>query len=259
VDQVSPLACPASPPRYQKNPIKTLKTSAMGTLNMLGLAKRNKARLLFTSTSEVYGDPEEHPQRESYWGHVNPIGPRACYDEGKRVAETMCYSYMQEENVEVRVARVFNTYGPRMDPEDGRVVSNFIMKALQGEPLTVYGSGDQTRSFQYVADLVEGLIRLMNSDYSQPVNLGNPQEYTISDFALYIKNITGSASPVQHIQASQDDPQRRKPDISVAQRELGWSPQVKVDEGLRLAIQYFREELLMVQPSHTVWLKPFNL
>lgn len=187
VEQIYHLACPASPPHYQYNPIKTIKTSAMGTLNMLGLAKRVRARLLFTSTSEVYGDPEQHPQKESYWGHVNPIGPRACYDEGKRVAETMCYSYQRQEGVDVRVARIFNTFGPRMHPNDGRVVSNFIIQSLKEQPLTIYGEGQQTRSFQYVSDLVNGLVKLMNNDYDKPVNLGNPDEYTIKDFAALIR------------------------------------------------------------------------
>jgi len=192
VDQIYHLACPASPPHYQYNPVKTIKTSTMGTVNMLGLAKRVKARMLLTSTSEVYGDPEVHPQPESYWGNVNPIGPRACYDEGKRVAETMMYAYQHQDGVDVRVARIFNTFGPRMHPNDGRVVSNFIIQALQDKDITIYGDGKQTRSFQYVDDLVSGLIELMNGGYSQPVNLGNPDEYTVANFAQTIKDITKS-------------------------------------------------------------------
>lgn len=244
VDQIYHLACPASPPQYQFNPIKTIKTSAMGTLNMLGLAKRVKARMLFTSTSEVYGDPEEHPQKETYWGHVNTMGPRSCYDEGKRVAETMCYSYQQEGHVEVRIARIFNTFGPRMHPNDGRVVSNFIIQGLQNNDITVYGGGQQTRSFQYVTDLVDGLVRLMASDYDGPVNIGNPDEYTINEFAEKIKGlIPQSTSSVVHTGASTDDPRRRRPDITLAKKVLGWSPKVSVDEGLLKTIQYFQQEL----------------
>lgn len=243
VDQIYHLACPASPPHYQYNPIKTIKTSTEGTLNMLGLAKRVQARMLLTSTSEVYGDPEVHPQKETYWGHVNPIGPRACYDEGKRVAETMMYAYESQAGVEVRVARIFNTFGPRMHPNDGRVVSNFIIQALQGKDITIYGSGKQTRSFQYVADLVEGLIRLMNGNYSQPVNLGNPDEYTVKDFAVLIKDITGSNSTIQMLPATKDDPRQRRPDIGTAKEQLAWEPQVPVREGLKKAIEYFRKEL----------------
>lgn len=216
VDQIYNLACPASPPHYQYNPIKTIKTSVMGTLNMLGLAKRVKARILLTSTSEVYGDPKVHPQVETYWGNVNPIGPRACYDEGKRVAETMMYSYEAQEDVEIRVARIFNTFGPRMHPNDGRVVSNFIIQALRGQDITIYGNGAQTRSFQYVSDLVNGLVALMNSDYSKPVNIGNPDEYSIKDFALLIKELTNSQSDIVHLPAGRDDPSKRKPDISLA-------------------------------------------
>jgi len=243
VDQIYHLACPASPPHYQYNPIKTIKTSTEGTLNMLGIAKRVRARMLLTSTSEVYGDPEVHPQKETYWGHVNPIGPRACYDEGKRVAETMMYAYESQANVEVRVARIFNTFGPRMHPNDGRVVSNFIIQALQGKDITIYGSGKQTRSFQYVDDLVEGLIRLMNGNYSQPVNLGNPDEYSVGEFARLIKEITGSNSTIQMLPATKDDPRQRKPDITVAKEQLGWEPKVSVRVGLGKAIEYFRKEL----------------
>uniref|UniRef100_A0A8C7C6R2 UDP-glucuronic acid decarboxylase 1 n=1 Tax=Oncorhynchus kisutch TaxID=8019 RepID=A0A8C7C6R2_ONCKI len=228
VDQIYHLASPASPPNYMYNPIKTLKTNTIGTLNMLGLAKRVGARLLLASTSEVYGDPEVHPQNEEYWGHVNPIGPRACYDEGKRVAETMCYAYMKQEGVEVRVARIFNTFGSRMHMNDGRVVSNFILQALQGEPLTVYGSGSQTRAFQYVSDLVNGLVSLMNSNISSPVNLVNP---------------TLSRSQIQFLPEAQDDPRRRRPDIRKAKMMLGWEPVVPLEEGLNKTIQYFSREL----------------
>lgn len=243
VDQIYHLACPASPPHYQYNPVKTIKTSTEGTLNMLGLAKRVKARMLLTSTSEVYGDPEVHPQKESYWGHVNPIGPRACYDEGKRVAETMMYAYESQSNVQVRVARIFNTFGPRMHPNDGRVVSNFIIQALQGKDITIYGDGLQTRSFQFVDDLVEGLIRLMNGNYSQPVNIGNPDEYTVKEFAELIKEITQSNSSIIMLPATKDDPKQRKPDITTAREQLGWQPVVPVKIGLTKAIDYFRQEL----------------
>ncbi|XP_033637396.1 UDP-glucuronic acid decarboxylase 1-like isoform X1 [Asterias rubens] len=243
VDQIYHLACPASPPHYMYNPIKTIKTSSLGMLNMLGLAKRTRARILQASTSEVYGDPQEHPQNEEYWGHVNPIGPRACYDEGKRVAETMCYAYAKQDKVEVRVARIFNTFGPRMHMNDGRVVSNFILQSLQNEPITVYGSGKQSRSFQYVSDLVSGLIKLMNSDESTPVNLGNPEEHTIMEFAEIIKSKIGGDSGIKNVAAAEDDPQRRKPDISKAKRILGWEPVVPLDEGLKKTIDYFRAEL----------------
>ncbi|XP_043547693.1 UDP-glucuronic acid decarboxylase 1 isoform X1 [Chiloscyllium plagiosum] len=243
VDQIYHLASPASPPNYMYNPIKTLKTNTIGTLNMLGLAKRVGARLLLASTSEVYGDPEVHPQREDYWGHVNPIGPRACYDEGKRVAETMCYAYMKQEGVEVRVARIFNTFGPRMHMNDGRVVSNFILQALQGESLTVYGSGSQTRSFQYVSDLVNGLVVLMNNNVSSPVNVGNPEEHTILEFAKLIRGLVGSKSDILSLPEAQDDPQRRNPDIRKAKMMLGWEPVVPLEEGLNKTIDYFRKEL----------------
>lgn len=243
VDQIYHLACPASPPHYQYNPIKTIKTSTMGTLNMLGLAKRIGAKMLLTSTSEVYGDPQEHPQKETYWGNVNTIGPRSCYDEGKRVAETMMYSYKEQANVEVRVARIFNTFGPRMHPNDGRVVSNFIIQALQGKPLTLYGDGSQTRSFQYVSDLVEGLYSLMNGDYDLPVNLGNPDEYSIKNFADYIKSMINSTSEVTHLPSSQDDPSQRRPDITVAKQKIGWEPKVKVKDGLQKTISYFSKVL----------------
>ena len=243
VDEIYHLACPASPPHYQFNPVKTIKTSTMGTLNMLGLAKRVGAKILLTSTSEIYGDPKEHPQREEYWGNVNTIGPRSCYDEGKRVAETMMYSYKHQNKVDVRVARIFNTYGPRMHPNDGRVVSNFIIQALQSKPLTIYGKGEQTRSFQYVSDLVDGLHALMNGDYDGPVNLGNPDEYTVKQFAEYIKELTKSESEIKMLEKTEDDPSRRKPDISRAKQEINWEPKVKVSEGLVKTIAYFQSVL----------------
>lgn len=226
VDQIYHLASPASPKHYMYNPIKTLKTNALGTLNLLGLAKRVKARFLLASTSEIYGDPEVHPQVESYWGHVNPIGPRACYDEGKRVAETMSYTYANQENVEVRVARIFNTFGPRMHFNDGRVVSNFIIQALQNKNLTLFGTGFQTRSFMYVSDLVDGLIKLMNSNISIPINLGNPEEYTIYEFAEMIKKEVGGMSKIIHLPPVEDDPRKRKPDIQKAWEYLHWKPVV---------------------------------
>jgi UDP-glucuronate decarboxylase len=243
VDQVYHLACPASPPHYQYNPVKTIKTSTMGTLNMLGLAKRVHARILLTSTSEIYGDPQVHPQPESYWGNVNTIGPRSCYDEGKRVAETMMYSYKNQNGVDVRVARIFNTFGPRMHPNDGRVVSNFIIQALQNKDMTIYGEGQQTRSFQYVSDLVDGLYMLMNGKYDLPVNLGNPEEYSVKDFAEHIKNITESESEIIFLPKSQDDPSQRRPDISTAKEQLGWQPMVPVEQGLKKTIQYFQKVL----------------
>ncbi|CAO3662335.1 unnamed protein product [Rhizopus microsporus] len=249
VSQIYHLACPASPPHYQYNPTKTVKTSVMGTINMLGLAKRTKARFLLTSTSEVYGDPEEHPQKETYWGHVNPIGPRACYDEGKRIAETLTYSYMRQEGVDVRVARIFNTFGPRMSPADGRVVSNFIMQAIRGESLTLYGDGEQTRSFQYIHDLVDGLILLMNSDYSDPVNLGNPDEYTIKEFANTIREmvLTPPLSPhnvdIKILPAVEDDPKKRKPDITRAKTYLGWEPKFSVKHGLQETVDWFKSQV----------------
>mmetsp|Transcript_35660 Transcript_35660/g.60702 ORF Transcript_35660/g.60702 Transcript_35660/m.60702 type:complete len:555 (+) Transcript_35660:118-1782(+) len=243
VDEIYHLACPASPPHYQYNPVKTIKTSTMGTINMLGLAKRVKAKILLTSTSEIYGDPKVHPQPESYWGNVNTIGPRACYDEGKRVAETMMYSYKNQNDVDVRVARIFNTFGPRMHPNDGRVVSNFIIQSLQDKPMTIYGDGSQTRSFQFVSDLVDGLHALMNGGYDMPVNLGNPDEYTVKHFAEYIKEITGSGSDITFLPATKDDPTQRKPDIATAKRELEWEPKVSVKEGLQQTISYFSRVL----------------
>jgi UDP-glucuronate decarboxylase len=238
VDQVYHLACPASPVHYQSNPVKTLKTGFFGTYNMLGLSKRVKARFLLASTSEIYGSPAEHPQQEEYWGHVNPIGPRACYDEGKRVAEALTYSYARQDGVDVRVARIFNTFGPRMNWNDGRVVSNFILQALRGEDLTIYGDGEATRSFQYVHDLVDGLIALMASDCTEPVNLGNPQEFTISEFAAMVITLVREQQPqtsskAVYLPAVTDDPQRRRPDITRAKDRLGWKPKFSVIEGLR--------------------------
>ncbi|PSN47752.1 UDP-glucuronic acid decarboxylase 1 [Blattella germanica] len=243
VDEIYHLASPASPPHYMYNPVKTIKTNTVGTINMLGLAKRVGARVLIASTSEVYGDPEVHPQPESYWGHVNPIGPRACYDEGKRVAETLSYAYAKQEKVDVRVARIFNTFGPRMHMNDGRVVSNFILQALKNEPITIYGHGKQTRSFQYVSDLVDGLIALMASNYTLPVNLGNPIEHTIEEFASMINELVGKSSTIKQVAAVEDDPQRRKPDITRAKKYLGWEPKVPLIVGLRKTVSYFEREL----------------
>lgn len=243
VDQIYHLACPASPVHYQYNPVKTIKTNVLGTLHMLGLAKRVKARFLLASTSEVYGDPLMHPQSESYWGNVNPIGIRSCYDEGKRVAETLTFDYHRQNNVDVRVARIFNTYGPKMQVNDGRVVSNFIVQALQGTPLTVYGDGSQTRSFCYVSDLVEGLIRLMNSDYIGPVNLGNPDEYTVLELAQKIQALINPGVEIQFKPLPSDDPQRRRPDITLARTVLGWQPTVPLLEGLQRTIPDFAERL----------------
>jgi len=241
VDQIYHLACPASPVHYQYNPVKTIKTNVMGTLHMLGLAKRIKARLLLASTSEVYGDPDVHPQPEEYRGNVNPIGIRSCYDEGKRVAETLAFDYHRQNGVEVRVARIFNTYGPRMLENDGRVVSNFIFQALQCVPLTVYGDGSQTRSFCYVSDLVDGLIRLMNGDHVGPVNLGNPDEYTVLELAEKIQAMVNPAASIQFKPLPQDDPQRRQPDITRAKTWLDWQPTVPLAEGLQRTIEDFRD------------------
>ena len=244
VDRIFNMACPASPVHYQYNPVKTVKTSVMGAINMLGLAKRVRGRLLQASTSEVYGDPHVHPQREDYWGHVNPIGPRACYDEGKRVAETLCFDYHRQNGVDVRVVRIFNTYGPRMLLDDGRVVSNFIVQALQGNDITIYGSGEQTRSFCYVDDLVEGLVRMMDQDdFNGPVNLGNPNEITIRELASRVIELTGSRSKLVEMPLPKDDPYRRRPDITLAQEKLDWTPSVDLEQGLRLAIAYFDEAL----------------
>lgn len=244
VDQIYNLACPASPVHYQHNPIKTVKTSVMGAINCLGLAKRVGARVFQASTSEVYGDPQVHPQVESYRGSVNPIGIRACYDEGKRVAETLFFDYHRQNGVEIRVVRIFNTYGPRMHPDDGRVVSNFIVQALRGDDITVYGDGGQTRSFCYVSDLVEGFMRLMNTeDFIGPVNVGNPGEFTILQLAEKVIQMTGSNSKIRFEPLPQDDPLQRKPDISLAKEKLGWEPKVNLEEGLGLTIDYF-EKLL---------------
>lgn len=243
VDEIYHLASPASPPHYMLNPVKTIKTNTLGTINILGLARRVNAKVLIASTSEVYGDPDIHPQPETYWGHVNPIGPRACYDEGKRVSETLTYAYAKQEKMQVRVARIFNTYGPRMHMNDGRVVSNFILQALKNDVITVYGSGEQTRSFQYVTDLVDGLILLMNSNYSQPVNLGNPVEHTINEFANIIKKFVGGRSKVVHVAEVEDDPQRRRPDINRAKNILNWEPKVDLNVGLQKTVDYFRQEL----------------
>lgn len=244
VDRIYNLACPASPVHYQYNPVKTIKTNVMGALNMLGLAKRVKARILQASTSEVYGDPAEHPQKESYWGNVNPIGIRSCYDEGKRVAETLFFDYYRQNKVDIRIVRIFNTYGPRMLVNDGRVVSNFIVQALRGEPITIYGEGSQTRSFCYVSDLVEGMIRMMDCEgFPGPVNLGNPGEFTIKELAETVLALTGSASKLDHRPLPADDPTRRRPDISVAREKLDWEPTVPLREGLTKTIAYFADLL----------------
>jgi len=241
-DEIYNLACPASPIHYQYNPIKTVKTSVMGAINMLGLAKRIKARILQASTSEVYGDPEVHPQVESYWGHVNPIGIRSCYDEGKRIAETLFINYHHQNNVSIKIMRIFNTYGPRMHPSDGRVVSNFIVQALKGRDITIYGDGSQSRSFCYVDDLVEGMIRLMNSreEFTGPVNIGNPNEFTMLELAEKIIKLTGTKSGIVHMPLPADDPSQRQPDISLAKKELGWEPLIMLDEGLVKTIDYFK-------------------
>ena len=242
VDQIYNLACPASPIHYQYNPVKTVKTSVMGMINMLGLAKRVRARILQASTSEVYGDPLVHPQPEEYWGNVNPIGLRSCYDEGKRIAETLMMDYHRQNHVDTRIARIFNTYGPRMLEDDGRVVSNFVVQALRGEALTLYGAGDQTRSFCYVDDLVEALTRLMNADdLHEPVNLGNPGEFTIKQLAEEVVRICDSQSGVKYMPLPQDDPRQRKPDIKRAQELLGWNPTIPLREGLVKTVKYFRE------------------
>jgi UDP-glucuronate decarboxylase len=244
VEQIYNLACPASPPHYQFNPIKTTKTSVMGAINCLGLAKRVKARVFQASTSEVYGDPTVHPQPESYWGNVNPIGRRSCYDEGKRCAETLFFDYHRENKVDIRVVRIFNTYGPRMHPNDGRVVSNFIVQALKGEPLTIYGDGTQTRSFCYVDDLIEGFVRLMNQDKTVgPVNLGNPGEFTMLELAEQVLKLTKSKSKIVHRPLPADDPKQRRPDIALAKKYLKWEPTVPLAEGLKKTIAYFRTKV----------------
>jgi UDP-glucuronate decarboxylase len=245
VDQIYHLACPASPVYYQRDPVQTTKTCVHGSINMLGLAKRVGARILLSSTSEIYGDPAMHPQPESYWGNVNPIGTRSCYDEGKRCAETLFFDYHRQHAMPIKVARIFNTYGPRMLPDDGRVVSSFVVQALRGEPLTVFGDGSQTRSFCYVDDLVDGLIRLMDSppEATGPVNLGNPAEFTVLELAKQVLALTGSSSPIEHHPLPTDDPVRRKPDIGRAQEILGWGPTVPLEEGLKRTVDYFRQAL----------------
>ncbi len=245
VDQIYNLACPASPVHYQSDPVQTTKTSVHGAINMLGLAKRTGARILQASTSEVYGDPEVHPQTEDYWGRVNPVGTRACYDEGKRCAETLFFDYWRQHRLEIKVARIFNTYGPRMHPNDGRVVSNFIVQALKGLPITIYGEGNQTRSFCYIDDLVEGLIGLMNSEagITGPVNLGNPKEFTIRQLADKVLAQTGSGSKIELEPLPEDDPQQRQPDITLATKLLDWGPKVDLDSGLDTTIEYFRRRL----------------
>lgn len=244
VDRIYHLACPASPIHYQYNPVKTIKTNIIGTLNMLGMAKRVNARMLLASTSEVYGDPAEHPQKEGYWGNVNTIGIRSCYDEGKRAAETLMMDYHRQNRVDIKIMRIFNTYGPRMLANDGRVVSNFIIQALKGEDITVYGEGSQTRSFCYVDDLIDGMVRLMNSEnFTGPVNIGNPEEYTILDLAKKIIAMTGSKSKITKKPLPSDDPTQRQPDISLANEKLGWKPKVSVTDGLSRTIEHFRKEL----------------
>jgi len=243
VDQIYNLACPASPIHYQYNAIKTMKTSVMGAINMLGLARRTKARILQASTSEVYGDPLMHPQKEGYWGHVNPIGIRSCYDEGKRCAETLFMDYKRQNGVDIRIMRIFNTYGPRMNADDGRVVSNFIVQALRGEEITIYGDGSQTRSFCYCDDNIEGMIRLMDGDHPGPINIGNPNEFTMLELAEQIIDLTGSSSKISHLPLPQDDPKQRQPDINLAKAELDWEPKTELREGLASTIAYFEKEL----------------
>jgi len=245
VDQIYNLACPASPVHYQYDPIKTIKTSIFGAINMLELARRTKAQILQASTSEVYGDPLVHPQPEEYWGNVNPIGVRSCYDEGKRVAETLFFDYHRQHGVDIKVIRIFNTYGPNMNPEDGRVVSNFIVQALKGEDITVYGDGSQTRSFCYVDDMVDGMVRMMNSreGFTGPVNLGNPGEFTMLELAAKVIDLTGSRSKIVHCPLPQDDPAQRRPVIELAKRELDWEPRVPLDEGLKMTIEYFKSAI----------------
>lgn len=242
VDQIYHLACPASPVHYQRDPVQTTKTAVHGSINMLGLAKRTGAKILLTSTSEVYGDPAVHPQSEDYWGNVNPIGPRACYDEGKRCSETLFFDYHRQHNLKIKVVRLFNTYGPRMHPHDGRVVSNFIVHALANKPLTVYGEGDQTRSFCYVDDLIDGLVAMMASpdDLTGPINLGNPGEFTIAELADKVIQMTGTSAGIEHLPLPQDDPIRRQPNIDRAKNDLGWEPTVALNDGLQRTIEYFR-------------------
>jgi len=245
VDQIYNLACPASPVHYQHDPVQTTKTSVHGAINMLGLAKRTKARILQASTSEVYGDPDVHPQPESYWGRVNPIGPRSCYDEGKRCAETLFFDYHRQHALEIKVVRIFNTYGPRMHPNDGRVVSNFIVQALRGEDITIYGNGQQTRSFCYVDDLIEGFVRMMQSpaDFVGPVNMGNPGEFTMLELAEKVLKLVGGKSKLTFHPLPTDDPKQRQPDITLAKNQLGWEPEVALDDGLKETVAYFRKLL----------------
>ena len=245
VDEIYNLACPASPVHYQYNGIKTIKTSVMGAINTLGLAKRTKSKVLQASTSEVYGDPAVHPQPESYWGNVNTLGPRACYDEGKRCAETLFMNYYMQHNLKIKIARIFNTYGPRMSSNDGRVISNFIVQALKGEDITIFGDGSHTRSFQYIDDLIVGMIKLMETPdtFTGPVNLGNPVEFSVKDLANKIIKMTGSKSIIRYLPLPEDDPKQRKPDISLAVRELGWKPVIGLEEGLEKTIRYFRDTL----------------
>ncbi len=250
VDEIYHLACPASPPHYQESPITTLRTSLLGALNVLELSLRTEARVLLASTSEVYGDPLVHPQPESYFGNVNSFGKRACYDEGKRAAEALFHAYAGEKDVDIRIARIFNTYGPRMQPDDGRVVSNFVMEALQNQPITIYGDGSQTRSFCYVDDLVEGLVRLMASDVDTPINLGNPGEFSVTDLAAMVVAMTGSHSSVSYLPLPADDPRRRRPDISKAERLLDWRPTVSLEAGLGPTIAYFRDVVSVPSSDH---------
>jgi len=249
VDEIYNMACPASPIHYQFDPVQTTKTSVHGAINMLGLAKRTKARILQASTSEVYGDPEVHPQREDYWGRVNPIGPRSCYDEGKRCAETLFFDYYRQHRLSIKVARIFNTYGPRMRVNDGRVVSNFIVQALRNQPITIYGEGQQTRSFCYVDDLIEGLIRLMGSpsEVTGPINIGNPVEFTMIELAQLVIELTGSKSAIEHLPLPQDDPRQRRPDIGLAKSNLGWEPTIPLRDGLAKTIAYFDSRLSATQ------------
>lgn len=246
VDQIYNLACPASPVHYQENPVKTIKMGTVAMVNMLGLAKRCQARILQASTSEVYGDPKEHPQREEYWGNVNPIGPRSCYDEGKRVAESLCFAYQKQNKVDIKIVRIFNTFGPKMSFDDGRVVSNFIVQALQNKPLTVYGAGSQTRSFCYIDDLVRGIILMMEKDdFVGPVNLGNPNEKSVKELAEMIIEMSGSKSKIEYHDLPQDDPIRRLPAIDLAKKKLKWSPRVSLEVGLKRTIEWFRKALIL--------------
>ena len=244
-DEIYNLACPASPIHYQYNGIKTIKTSVMGAINTLGLAKRTKSKVMLASSSEIYGDPTIHPQHEGYWGNVNTLGPRACYDEGKRCAETLFMNYHTQNNVRIKIARIFNTYGPRMNTNDGRVVSSFIVQALKGDDITIFGDGSHSRSFQYIDDLIDGIIKLMNTpdDFTGPVNLGNPNEVSVRELAEKIVVMTGAKSKLVYLPLPEDDPQRRRPDISIAEKELGWQPKVDLEKGLEKTIEYFRKEL----------------